>query len=236
MKEKTDLSSVKRVLKMFLYMPVCETAMFPLFVQHPIFETGEIYIDGEKTDITQLQGFNRAAKNIEKTIDEMQDVRVCAKILRQPYCLTFLKYIKKYLSLHDFSVLLSQCWTKEENPNGDVNVSSSLAAKWFREADKRALMSSKEYLIFSELPEFIIVYRGVSQGRNPKGMSWTRDHKKAEWYANRFGVGYVLKGIAEKKDILAFFLRTGEEEIIIASKNVKEKETLDQKIFNNRKE
>ena len=53
MREKTDLNAVKETLKLFLYMPISETPMFPLFVQHPIFETGSTYIDGEMVDITQ---------------------------------------------------------------------------------------------------------------------------------------------------------------------------------------
>ena len=235
MKDKTNLIAVKEILKMFLHMPVCETTMFPFFVQHPMFETGEIYVNGEKVDITQPEGFNQAAKNIEKSIDEMQDIRRCIGVLRQPYCLSFLKDSKKHLSLHDFSILLRQCWTKEENPNGDVNVPPSLAAKWFCEADKEALMSKEEYAIFNALPESFAVYRGVSYGRNPKGMSWMRDRKKAEWYANRLGIGYVIQGIAEKKDVLAFFLYKDEEEVVIASKNVKEKEKLSQKIFSSKK-
>lgn len=229
MKDKTNLIAVKEILKMFLHMPVCETTMFPFFVQHSVFETGEIYVNGEKADITQPEGLSRAAENIEKSIEEIQDIRRCISILRQPYCLSFLKHVKKYLSLHDFSILLRQCWTKEENPNGDVNVPPSLAAKWFCEADKEALMGKEEYAIFNNLPESFIIYRGVSHGRNPKGMSWTRDKKKAEWYANRFGIGYIIQGIAERKDVLAFFLNKDEEEILIASKNVKKKEKLDPK-------
>ena len=68
MRKKTDLNAVKETLKLFLYMPISETPMFPLLVQHPIFETGITYIDGEMVDITQSEGFNRAAKEAEKTM------------------------------------------------------------------------------------------------------------------------------------------------------------------------
>lgn len=40
---------------------------------------------------------------------------------------------------------------------------------------------------------------GVTPGHNPDGMSWTRERDKAEWFANRFGEGYILKGTAKKK-------------------------------------
>ena len=133
MREKTDLNAVKETLKLFLYMPISETPMFPLFVQHPIFETGSTYIDGEMVDITQSEGFNRAAKKVERTIDKIDDAVMCFNVLRQSYYLTFLKYVKNDLSIDDFSLLLGRSWTKEENPNGDVkrvsNGDSELRAK-----------------------------------------------------------------------------------------------------------
>lgn len=122
--------------------------------------------------------------------------------------------------------MLGECWTEEENPNGDVNVSTSMAARWFRQADKKALMNNDEYEVYSELPETFTVYRGVTPGHNPDGMSWTRERDKAEWFANRFGEGYILKGTAKKEDVLAFFSRRSEEEIVIEAKNVKNKEEM----------
>ena len=97
MREKTDLNAVKETLKLFLYMPISETPMFPLFVQHPIFETGSTYIDGEMVDITQSEGFNRAAKKVERTIDKIDDAVMCLNVLRQSYYLTFLKYVTDHL-------------------------------------------------------------------------------------------------------------------------------------------
>lgn len=177
-------------------------------------------------DITQSEGFNRAAKKVERTIDKIDDAVMCLNVLRQSYYLTFLKYVKNDLSIDDFSLLLGRSWTKEENPNGDVNVSVSLAAKWFRETNKKVLMDREEYTVYDTLPESFTVYRGVTRGRNPKGMSWTRDLKKAEWFSGRFGDGYVLEGTAEKKDVLAFFGRRNEEEIVIEAKNVQNKQKI----------
>lgn len=115
MRKKTDLEAVKETLKLFLYMPISETPMFPLFVQHPIFETGSTYIDGEMVDITQSEGFNRAAKEVEKTIDKIDDAVMCLNVLRQSYYLTFLKYVKNDLSIDDFSLLLGRSLTKRES-------------------------------------------------------------------------------------------------------------------------
>lgn len=226
MKKETDLTAIKNILKNFLHMPVEETEYSPIVVQHPIFESGISYVNNKMTDIMTPEGFAAVAKRVEEDIDKIDDALGCVNILRQSYYLTFLKFAKESLSLTDFSMLLGKFWTEEENPNGDVNVPVSLSARWFKSTDKQALMYDDEYKTYKDLPETFTVYRGVTPGKNPDGMSWTRDLSKADWFSRRFGDGYVLKGIANKKDVLAFFSRRGEEEVVIEAKKVKNKKEL----------
>ena len=226
MKKETDLTAIKNILKNFLHMPVEETEYSPIVVQHPIFESGISYVNNRMTDIMTPEGFAAIAKRVEEDIDKIDDALGCVNILRQSYYLTFLKFAKESLSLTDFSMLLGKFWTEEENPNGDVNVPVSLSARWFKSADKQALMYDDEYKTYKDLPETFTVYRGVTPGRNPDGMSWTRDLSKDDWFSSRFGDGYVLEGIANKKDVLAFFSRRGEEEVVIEVKKVKNKKEL----------
>lgn len=226
MRKETDLTAIKNILKDFLHMPVEETEYSPIVVQHPIFESGISYVNNKMTDIMTPEGFAAVAKRVEEDIDKIDDVFGCVNILRQSYYLTFLKFAKESLSLTDFSMLLGRFWTEEENPNGDVNVPVSLSARWFKSTDKQALMYDDEYKKYKDLPETFTVYRGVTPGRNPDGMSWTRDLSKADWFSRRFGDGYVLEGIANKKDVLAFFSRRGEEEVVIEAKKVKNKKEL----------
>lgn len=226
MRKETDLTAIKNILKDFLHMPVEETEYSPIVVQHPIFESGISYVNNKMTDIMTPEGFAAVAKRVEEDIDKIDDVFGCVNILRQSYYLTFLKFAKESLSLTDFSMLLGRFWTEEENPNGDVNVPVSLSARWFKSTDKQALMYDDEYKTYKDLPETFTVYRGVTPGRNPDGMSWTRDLSKADWFSRRFGDGYVLEGIANKKDVLAFFSRRGEEEVVIEAKKIKNKKEL----------
>ena len=226
MRKETDLTAIKNILKDFLHMPVEETEYSPIVVQHPIFESGISYVNNKMTDIMTPEGFEAVAKRVEEDIDKIDDAFGGVNILRQSYYLTFLKFAKESLSLPDFSMLLGKFWTEEENPNGDVNVPVSLSAKWFKSADKHALMYDDEYKTYKNLPETFTIYRGVTPGRNPDGMSWTRDLSKADWFSRRFGDGYVLEGIANKKDVLAFFSRRGEEEVVIEAKKVKNKKEL----------
>lgn len=226
MKKETNLTEIKNILKDFLHMPVEETEYSPIVVQHPIFESGISYVNNKMTDIMTPEGFAAVAKQVEEDIDKIDDAFGCVNILRQSYYLTFLKFAKESLSLSDFSMLLGKFWTEEENPNGDVNVPVSLSARWFKSADKRVLMYDDEYKTYKDLPEAFTAYRGVTPGRNPDGMSWTRDLSKADWFSRRFGDGYVLEGIANKKDVLAFFSRRGEEEVVIEAKKVKNKKEI----------
>ena len=195
-------------------------------VQHPIFESGFSYINDEMTNIMTPEGFAAVVKQVEKDIDRIDDALECMNILRQSYYLTFLKFAKESLSLFDFSMLLGRFWTEEESPNGDVNVPVSLSARWFKSADKQTLMYDDEYEIYKNLPDTFTVYRGVTPGGNPDGMSWTREYDKAEWFSNLFGKGYILEGTASKKDVLAFFSRRREEEVVIEAKKVKNKKEL----------
>ena len=226
MRKETDLTAIKNILKDFLHMPVEKTEYSPIVVQHPIFESGISYVNNKITDIMTPEGFAAVAKRVEEDIDKIDDAFGCVNILRQSYYLTFLKFAKESLSLTDFSMLIGRFWTEEENPNGDVNVPVSLSARWFKSTDKQALMYDDEYKTYKDLPETFTVYRGVTPGRNPDGMSWTRDLSKADWFSRRFGDGYVLEGIANKKDVLAFFSRRGEEEVVIEAKKVKNKKEL----------
>lgn len=106
MREKTDLKAVKETLKLFLYMPIEETDLYPIIIQHPIFDTGYSSVDGEIVDITKPEGLQKAIKKMEEKIDSIDTLIRCSYIMRNSYYLTFLKYIKEYLSLQDFSLLL----------------------------------------------------------------------------------------------------------------------------------
>lgn len=66
MREKTDLKAVKETLKLFLYMPIEETDLYPIIIQHPIFDTGYSSVDGEIVDITKPEGLQKAIKKMEK--------------------------------------------------------------------------------------------------------------------------------------------------------------------------
>lgn len=77
MRKETDLTAIKNILKDFLHMPVEETELSPIVVQHPIFESGFSYINDEMTNIMTPEGFAAVVKQVEKDIDRIDDALGC---------------------------------------------------------------------------------------------------------------------------------------------------------------
>ena len=229
MNKQTDLKLVKSMALTFLHLPVKETEFSPIVVMHPIFENGFVGIkeNGEFKLVNIMESednLEKARKQWRTNIESAKDVFQVYMFMRKSYRLTFLKHIEKYLSEKDFTALLANAWVSSENPNQDVNVNIPTLTKWFKKADKRLLMTEEDYQVFVNLePEFKI-YRGVAIGRNPKGLSWTMNYSKAEWFANRFNTanqkGYIQEGIVKKENVLAYFNIRDEEEIVANIKDL----------------
>lgn len=219
---ETNLSQVKATFK-----TLCSTVKIkPLdfnMASHPF--TNSIY-SCSKTRIlilTNPEDYNEWETELFNLIDRTESVIKLFFLLNKPYLLTALKFVKPYLSLADFSNILSYAWTLSENPNKDVNVSVNTLIKWFKEADKLPLMDKEEYITYQNLPNELVLYRGISTKSNPKGISWTRNLETAKWFANRFSASnnYILKAKVTKKDMLCYFNSRNEDEVIINTKNIK---------------
>lgn len=225
MKQITDLEKIKSITTSLLHLPMKQT-QFEFIVDHPIFQS-PYWIDKENNMVDMRESeeaLNKAYEEYEKRIDRITNPLSCMYICRSAYFLTFLKFTRAYWSADDFAIALSEAWVEEENPNGDINVPVSLSEKWFKKAPKELLMNLDEYETYISLPDSFTVYRGVGRGRNPEGMSWTDNLDSAKWFASRFGDdGYVIRGIVNRSDVLAYFSRRNECEVVIPSDAVKEK-------------
>lgn len=112
MKKKSDINAIKSVAKSFVYIEVTETSLYPMFVMHPIFETGiqAIKVNGEMkmVDIVANEdNLKQVQKQVCETIDAAVTVYDVYLVIRKSYRLTFIKYIKEYLSVNDMSELLA---------------------------------------------------------------------------------------------------------------------------------
>lgn len=224
MLKTTDLNGVKETALSFLNIDIKETPISPIIVDHPIFESGIIALGSEVINILTLDGLKKVNDSYTKKIKSSKDLFSVYIIIRRAYRLTFLKYIKPYLSIEDFSKLLADAWVSSENPNQDVNCSLSLLTRWFKESDNQILMDEEDYEVYCNLPDQFQIYRGVAVGRNPKGLSWTPNYEKAVWFSKRFDredkKGYVQAATVKKEKVLAYFNTRGEDEIVVNTRDL----------------
>lgn len=211
--KETELEKVKKVAEYMLMLDLQgrDGKFWPIIIQHPFFSSFAVMLreNGEMVNITEEDGLEKARNSYKLSIRKVNSVIDINHMVNKPYRLTFLKFSKEYLSKEDFSLLLRWNWIETENPNQDTNVSVATAAKWFREADKNILMKPEELQYYENLPETVRIYRGVSVGRNPKGLSWTDDLETARWFAHRFDMdgksGYIQTACVPRSEILAYF-------------------------------
>ena len=227
---QTNLEEIQELAINFLCIEMTETAVSPLVVQHPIFESAfYTFFNGRNAETVNLledkESLYRVQQIYRRRILDANSATDVYVIIRKSYRLVFLKYTAPYLSKHDFSELLADAWVSSENPNDDVNVSIPTLIRWFKSTDKKALMVSDDYRIYQALPDSFLIYRGVAVGRNPKGLSWTRNLHTAEWFAKRFddkqNKGYIQAATVNKKDVFAYFNTRGEDEIVADSSKLK---------------
>ena len=231
MKKETNLKEISDVVTSFLYTDYEIVNNIPpqIAIIHPIFESTIAGVpDGDNCKIVDFynndDNLQLVRESFLKRIKSSTNINGLYCIVRKSYRLTFLKFAEPFLSRNDMSELLADAWTTSENPNQDVNVKLSTIVKWFKNANKKVLMSEEEYEVYQSLPDKFTVYRGVADGRNPNGLSWTKNKNKAEWFSHRFdkndSIGYVQSAIADKKDVLAYFDSRNEDEIVIDPKTL----------------
>ncbi len=225
----TNLEQVKEVCKiLFLSVPI--KPLIAGICSHPF--TNSIIVPNMTSknienylDLTKKDDYKKWKESTFKRIDNFNNAESIFYFTNKPYRLTLFKYCNEYLNLHDFSEILKYCWITSENPNDDINVSINELIRYFRKADKHILMNEEEYKIWEELPDKFIIYRGISNHHNPKGLSWTENKNVAEWFMNRWKNpdNYLLQATVKKEDCLCYFNERNEDEIVVDSRHIKSK-------------
>ena len=222
----TQWKEIREVLHTFLNLDIQVNEKFAFIVHHPFFDSPAVFLpDGKLLDITASEdNLEKAREVLRAEIDNTHSLGKMVCLLNKPYLMTVFSYIEPYLNLHDFSILLGEIWTRMEFPSACPDVNISTLIRYFQQADMEVLMGEEEYKIYQSLPEVLTVYRGVGdslkgKSGNPKGLSYTLSYDMAEWFANRFGSGYVVKLEIPKSKVLAFFGGT-EEEIVVNTRGL----------------
>lgn len=122
-----------------------------------------------------------------------------------------------------FWPLVASVWIDTENVR---EMFDEWVELWGSDVPERArVMDEDEQAALAALPETVEVYRGVGHAAAVRGLSWTTDHDKAVWFAQRFAADqrrapYLAYGRVAKADVLAHFLGRAESEIVALPETV----------------
>lgn len=228
MLEQTDMGKVKEIAIGMLYYDIDESEYSPFIVSHP-FTTCGIWLDTDHDcRMTNLleddEGMQLWRDKVRAAIDECGTVKQIAFLVSKGWSMEFLFQVMPYLSIADFSELLADTWVSVEGVSY-CGYDSSVFIDLFQMADKKHLMNSDDYKIYSELDDMLLIFRGVCD-RNQirplkrEGMSWTLSYDTAEFFKNRFQskdrpTGAIIKAYIKKENILAYFNTRNEHEVVV---------------------
>lgn len=230
--KKTDINAIQDTCIALLHVEPVKTDL-DFIVAHPFFDFNPFALQGKKGVIKTKDLFVKAERDeaiqeVARTIKSCNSPALLLNMFRTNFQMAWVKFCADSLSEKDYSELLGEAWTRQENPNDDVNVPVDEAIGMFREAEKRFLMNDDELKVYENLPNEFVAYRGIANGHNPNGLSYTLDKSVAEWFANRFGDkdGYVLQAKVKKEDVLCYFDRRNESEVVIDSTNIQKRKVV----------
>jgi hypothetical protein len=94
--------------------------------------------------------------------------------------------------------------------------------------NRESLMSTEEHAALAAMPDELKIWRGCGNDAGERGISWTTEKKKAEFFANyacgsrrAFLTGAagtrptVVSAVCSKEDVLAYFTERDESEILV---------------------
>lgn len=222
---ETNLEQIKNIAISFLYLRPERDKIISFIVHHPFFDSDMIYNikTKELISIDDTGKYNKLLDDYKDIIMQKTSVFKIFMMISKPYRLTFLKYIKNYLSKEDFSKILLDVWILTEFPSSDVNVALKEILNWFKHADKSHMIDEEDVKTYNNFPEQIAIYRGIKDSSIDKGISYTTDIEIAKWFAQRHNAdqGYLIEGIVNKKDILLYTNKRSEKEIVVDPQKIK---------------
>ena len=148
----------------------------------------------------------------------------CVSAINKGNRFAYLDYLYKLGAITDQECadMVYSIWTMQERFH-DCGMCKTKLIKFMKLATKSPLLESDINNLSDD--DMVTIYRGV-RVNSYKGLSWTIDKTKAEWFAKRFGIngekGYVFTGQIKKKDIIAFFDCRNEEEIVCDYRKIKD--------------
>ncbi len=230
----TDIEKIKSIALALLYLPykVVKNDSF-LFLHHPIIrDVHQVLVDEngnrEIINVLEKDNWEKIINQFKKLIMKVEKIEDFYMIFNKPYFGVFFKYINQYLSIEDYNNFLKYLWVYMEYPNNDKNVSKKEFIEYFKKIDKNIFMNKEEIDIYNNLPDEIVVYRGVKPNSTYKALSWTLNLDTATWFADRFEKdGKVYKATINKKYVFTYIGERNEFEVVLDYRKLKNIEIKD---------
>ncbi len=131
----------------------------------------------------------------------------------RPYRFNAFMVIHNEMNTKEKYKLLSEIWIDSENIHQNFKEWKSFFKNYNNL--REFFMTEEELEVYNSFSHTLTVYRGCDN-QNQRGLSYTLDKQKAEWFANRFNKnGKVIEKTVFKSNIFAYLNRRDEEELII---------------------
>jgi hypothetical protein len=209
---------------------VVDDPLLGLMVHHPLviathIDSSVVDMDGKPLD--RIGMINEGYAHKQKALAEAEwegDWTTYILLHERPYRLdALLEIIDREMG--DFSLLwplVADVWTDTESIRINQDTWRDI---WLTPCRHRhRVMSKGERAALKRMPAVITVYRGVGHRKAVKGLSWTTDRERGEWFARRFTHGgrrpLLASGQVHKRDVLAYFTGRKESEIVTLPESV----------------
>jgi hypothetical protein len=133
---------------------------------------------------------------------------------------------RRIKSNDDYWELLGQLWCDTENLHTASHGSLTRMIETKR-GRRHMLMEPEERAELAGMADEIRIYRGYSApGGKRRGWAWTTDSHRATWFAernariHRASEPVVVSALVKKADVIAYFTRRSESEIVVNPKHV----------------
>jgi hypothetical protein len=132
-----------------------------------------------------------------------------------PEAITYFNENCKGLTDYGYWFYLSTLWVSYTGYS-DLDLWKELFSS-LRPNRKQCIMKPSELRVYEAMPKFVHIYRAHRDGETD-WIAYTTNPIKAGQFARLRGVSTVKEYEVKKKDIIALFLRRGEDEVIVLDK------------------
>ena len=221
--EKVTVDFIGTVLRMFPR----DSQLDLLFQRMPFGMPPVILVpDGNGSKMMVLDNNENIQKAITFKLDYMinssKSVGECFYHISKPNRLQIFEIISnmREFTEKDYNTILKNIWVTTEFPH---QMPIPKLVKLFRKANPKLMMTDDDISIYSNLPETVTIYRGLMDKKSKvRGLSWTTDFERAEWFANRFNRGgKIMKADIKKQHIFMFTNDRSEKECVVNPKGLK---------------